>query len=135
MLIPLIDSAQQISDADIENVEKEIGGKFPSDFKNMYLSINGGNIDDSDESNSLLLAGFVPMKYGQIPMEQAYRELVEDFPTLKGKVPFAFDEGGNYFLLSVFGHDQGEIGLWIMDTEEYHIVSDSFSEFLTRLHT
>lgn len=135
MLIPLIDSAPQISNTDIEHLEKEIGGELPSEFKDIYLNINGGNIDDSEESNSLLLSGFVPIKYGQVPIEQAYKELVEDFPALKGKVPFAFDEGGNYFLLSTFGHDQGEIGLWIMDTEEYHIVSDSFSDFLARLST
>ncbi|WP_440778861.1 SMI1/KNR4 family protein [Pseudomonas syringae] len=133
MLIPLITSTPRISIADFDNLEKEIGGQLPPDFKDIYLSINGGNIDDSNDSNSLLLSGFLPIRYGQPPMKQAYKELIEEFPTLKGKLPFAFDEGGNYFLLSSFGHDQGEVGLWIMDTEEYHIVAESFSEFLVRL--
>ncbi|EEB56584.1 hypothetical protein PSPTOT1_2914 [Pseudomonas syringae pv. tomato T1] len=67
------------------------------------------------------------------PWSMAYRELIEDFPTIKEKPPFAFDEGGNYFLLSSFGHDQGEVGLWIIDTEEHHSVAESFSELLIRL--
>lgn len=61
----------------------------------------------------------------------AYNELVQDFPTLAGKVPFAFDEGGNYFLISVSGNDAGNVGIWIMDTEEYHIVADDFREFFS----
>nr|WP_161872490.1 SMI1/KNR4 family protein [Pseudomonas sp. SG-MS2] len=53
---------------------------------------------------------------------------------MKGRVPFAFDEGGNYFLLTLSGEEQGEVGLWIMDTEEYHVVADAFPEFLSRLN-
>ncbi len=74
-----------------------------------------------------------PIKYGRIPINVAYKELVEDFPKMKGRVPFAFDEGGNYFVLALSGEEQDEVGLWIMDTEEYHVVADTFPEFLNRL--
>lgn len=134
MLIPLINTEKEISCADLEFLEERLGGTLPPDFRRLYLSSNGGYIDDAQGGNDLLLAGFVPIKYGRIPMDIAYKELVEDFPQMKGRVPFAFDEGGNYFLLTLSGEAQGEVGLWIMDTEEYHVVADTFSEFLTRLN-
>ena len=115
-------------------MESSLGGTVPPNFRQLYLESNGGYVDDSQGGNTLLLAGFVPIKYGRIPMELAYKELVEDYPQMKGRVPFAFDEGGNYFLLTLSGGGQGEVGLWIMDGEEYHVVADNFSEFLCRLN-
>ncbi len=134
MSISLIDPGQELSNADLDSLEVLLGGKVPLEFRRLYLASNGGYIDDSQEGNALLLAGFVPIKYGRIPMELAYKELTRDFPQMKGRVPFAFDEGGNYFLLTLAEGEQGEVGLWIMDTEEYHVVADDFSEFLYRLN-
>lgn len=133
MLVLLVNAEKELSGADLDSLEGVLGGRLPLEFRQLYLSSNGGYIDDAQGGNGLLLAGFVPVKYGRIPMELAYKELVEDFPHLKGHVPFAFDEGGNYFLLTLSGAEQGEVGLWIMDTEEYHVVADTFSEFLCRL--
>ncbi|WP_233100430.1 SMI1/KNR4 family protein [Pseudomonas putida] len=134
MLIPLSDTEKAISCADLDFLEEVLGGRLPPEFRRLYLSSNGGYIGDAQGGNDLLLTGFVPIKYGRIPMDIAYRELVEDFPQMKGRVPFAFDEGGNYFLLTLSGEEQGEVGLWIMDTEEYHVVADAFPEFLSRLN-
>ncbi|MEB6587838.1 SMI1/KNR4 family protein [Pseudomonas asiatica] len=134
MLTSLIDSEQDLSGADLESLEVLLGGKVPLEFRRLYLASNGGYIDDSQGGNALLLTGFVPIKYGRIPMELAYKELIRDFPSMTGRVPFAFDEGGNYFLLALSEGEQGEVGLWIMDTEEYHVVADNFSEFLYRLN-
>ncbi|KQQ49283.1 hypothetical protein ASF84_23575 [Pseudomonas sp. Leaf127] len=133
MLPYLIESAPSLSAADINRFEQALDVGFPQAFRDFYLATNGGYIDDALNGNDLLLAGFVPIKHGRVPMEQAYRELVEDAPALAGKMPFAFDEGGNYFLLSLDGPDHGKIGLWIMDTEHYHEVAHDFSAFLDRL--
>lgn len=134
MLISLVDTEKELSCVDLDLLEGVLGGRLPPEFRRLYLSSNGGYIDDAQGGNDLLLAGFVPIKYGRIPMDMAYKELIEDFPQMRGRVPFAFDEGGNYFLLTLSGEEQGEVGLWIMDTEEYHVVADTFSEFLTRLN-
>lgn len=133
MLISLVGTEKELSCADLDFMEGILGGRLPPEFRRFYLSSNGGYIDSAQGGNDLLLAGFVPIKYGRIPMGIAYKELVEGFPQMKGRVPFAFDEGGNYFLLTVSGEELGEVGLWIMDTEEYHVVADTFSEFLTCL--
>ncbi|MBD8576536.1 SMI1/KNR4 family protein [Pseudomonas syringae] len=133
MLPYLIESAASLSKADIHSFEQRLEGRLPEAFRDFYLAINGGYIDDALNGNDLLLAGFVPIKYGRVPMEQAYSELVEDVPALVGKIPFAFDEGGNYFLLSLGDADHGTIGLWIMDTGQYHEVAHDFPAFLDRL--
>ncbi|MCI0915358.1 SMI1/KNR4 family protein [Pseudomonas putida] len=134
MLIPMISTEKEISSADLDLLEEVLGDRLPPEFRRLYLSSNGGYIDDAQGGNDLLLAGFIPIKYGRIPIDIAYKELVLDFPRMKGRVPFAFDEGGNYFLLTLSGEAQGEVGFWIMDTEEYHVVADAFREFLSRLN-
>ncbi|WP_122523820.1 SMI1/KNR4 family protein [Pseudomonas viridiflava] len=133
MLIPLVDSEAKLSNSEIDDFELALNAKLPSSFKDLYCAKNGGYIDDQKGGNSLLLAGFVPIKYGRLPIEQAYKELVDDYPSLVGRIPFAFDEGGNYFLLSIGNQNSGEVGLWIMDTEEYHLVASDFRSFLDRL--
>ena len=133
MLMALVGAEEKLFDGDLDALENALGGELPAEFRRLYLSSNGGCIDDAQGGNDLLLAGFVPIKHGRIPIDRAYKELVEDCPELKGKMPFAFDEGGNYFLLTLLGKEQGQVGLWIMDTDEYHVVSENFREFLGRL--
>lgn len=133
MSINLIDSELAISEVEIDELQAKLGGKFPQAFRRLYLARNGGFIGDKEDGNTLLLAGFVAIKFGRLPIDLAYRELISDYPHMHGKVPFAFDEGGNYFVFSLFGHAIGQVGLWVMDTEEYHVVADDFQEFLERL--
>lgn len=85
MLPYLIESAPSLSAADINRFEQALDVGFPQAFRDFYLATNGGYIDDALNGNDLLLAGFVPIKHGRVPMEQAYRELVEDVPALAGK--------------------------------------------------
>ncbi|MBF7144346.1 MULTISPECIES: SMI1/KNR4 family protein [Pseudomonas] len=132
MLINLKNSQPGLVIVDVNNLEEILKVKFPNDLVSFYLAQNGGDLEEN-EPNSLLLSGFVPIKYGEIPVELAYEELISDFPHLSGKIPFAFDEGGNYFLLETVGPDKGKIELWIMDTEELLSVAESFLEFLEEL--
>ncbi|MDK2355467.1 SMI1/KNR4 family protein [Enterobacter hormaechei] len=49
-------------------------------------------------------------------------------------VPFAYDDGGNSFLLSLKSDDSlGKVFVFLMDDKEVELVSGSFSEFLEEL--
>ncbi|EAN5126954.1 SMI1/KNR4 family protein, partial [Salmonella enterica] len=52
---------------------------------------------------------------------------------LKKMVPFAYDEGGNCFLLSLRDKDYGKVYIWLMDEKELAFVSESFDEFINEL--
>lgn len=71
MLTNFSETGPPISDAEILAIELLANGNFPSEFRNLYLSVNGGYLDDADGGNSLLLSGFVPIKYGRVPMEHS----------------------------------------------------------------
>jgi len=115
MLMALVDAEEKLFDGDLDALENALGSELPAEFRRLYLSSNGGCIDDAQGGNDLLLAGFVPIKHGRIPIDRAYKELVEDCPELKGKMPFAFDEGGIIFCLLCWEKNRGRsaCGLWI----------------------
>lgn len=49
-------------------------------------------------------------------------------------LPFAYDEGGNFFLLSLKeGNSFGEVFIFLMDEKELVTVADSFDEFIEEL--
>ncbi|MFW0767459.1 SMI1/KNR4 family protein [Trabulsiella odontotermitis] len=48
-------------------------------------------------------------------------------------IPFADNERGNCFLLSLRDIDYGRIYIWLMDEKELGFVSQSFDEFINAL--
>ncbi|MFW0767453.1 SMI1/KNR4 family protein [Trabulsiella odontotermitis] len=110
-----------------------VGKTFPDEFRDFYLENNGGYLPESVQPSPLLFSGFIPIKYGRVPIEKTYYDLVDDFPELKNMIPFADDEGGNCFLLSLRDKDYGRIYIWLMDEKELGFVSQSFDEFINAL--
>lgn len=81
-----------------------------------------------------MLGGFNPLKYGDLPIERLFGDLTESFGELRNMVPFAYDEGGNSFLLSIKQDDSlGKIFVFLMDEKELEFIADSFSEFIGEL--
>lgn len=81
-----------------------------------------------------MLGGFNPIKYGDLPIEQLYRDLLGSFAELRNMVPFAYDDGGNCFLLSLKPDDSsGKIFIFLMDEKTLEFVADSFAEFVEEL--
>ncbi|EDA2188095.1 SMI1/KNR4 family protein, partial [Salmonella enterica subsp. enterica serovar Montevideo] len=70
---------------------------------------------------------------GDLPIENIYSDLIDVFSNLKKMVPFAYDEGGNCFLLSLRDKDYGKVYIWLMDEKELAFVSESFDEFINEL--
>ncbi|MBT2342158.1 MULTISPECIES: SMI1/KNR4 family protein [Pseudomonas] len=133
MRLILEDSEHTISVQELNEFQEKFNVELPTAFRNFYLRHNGGNLSESSSENEFLLGGFTPIKYGEAPIETVYRDLTDDVPSLKGMIPFAYDQGGNSFLLSVKTDDFGNVYLYLMDEEDLAFVCESFEEFLTEL--
>lgn len=115
------------------NLKKIIKRPLPAQFKNFYLVNNGGYLPEDNSDNPFLLGGFIAIKYGRVPIEKTYERLINGFPELKEMIPFAYDDGGNCFLLSLKDNDYGKVYIWLMDEKELGFVSQSFDEFINAL--
>ncbi|MFZ4833158.1 SMI1/KNR4 family protein [Rouxiella sp. Mn2063] len=133
--MPLIleESESNLTPADLKQFEYENNVSLPEDFVTFYLNNNGGYLLESDDSNPFLLGGFLHIKYGRVPAEKHYHDLIEGFPELRGLIPFAYDDGGNLFLISTNLKDYGQVMVWLMDEKELDIVSGSFTSFIEEL--
>lgn len=133
MHLILEESEKKLSSDELNEFNRYFGGKIPLSFINFYIKFNGGYPPDNDVSNIFLLGGFNPIKYGELPIENVYSDLVDDFSNLEKMVPFAYDEGGNCFLLSLRDDNYGKIYIWLMDEKELVFISESFDDFIDQL--
>ncbi|ELY4483305.1 SMI1/KNR4 family protein [Cronobacter turicensis] len=129
----IVDSEIGLTQEDFVEVEKKFNWKFPKTFKEFYLNNNGGELADEYADNDFLLSGFIPFKHGSAPIERTYKDLVDDFPELKDFVPFADDQGGNCFLISMRKKDYGKVYIWLMDEKELAFVIDSFDALINEI--
>ncbi|WP_434563250.1 SMI1/KNR4 family protein [Pseudomonas sp. D2-30] len=133
MRLTLEESEHALSVQELNEFQEKFNVELPTAFRQFYLKHNGGDLAESNSENDFLLGGFTPIKYGQAPIETVYRDLTDDVPSLKQMIPFAYDHGGNSFLLSVKEADFGNIYLYLMDEEDLAFVCESFEEFLAEL--
>lgn len=133
MRLKLEDSGQALSVQELNEFQEKFHAELPTAFRQFYLKHNGGDLSDSNGENDFLLGGFTPIKYGEAPIETVYRNLTDSLPSLKNMIPFAYDYGGNSFLLSVKAEDFGNIYLYLMDEEDLAFVCESFEAFMAEL--
>ncbi|EJL01895.1 MULTISPECIES: SMI1/KNR4 family protein [Pseudomonas] len=133
MRLTLEESEQALSVQELNEFQEKFNVQLPTAFREFYLKHNGGDLSERCSENEFLLGGFTPIKYGNAPIEVVYRDLVDDIPSLKGMIPFAYDQGGNSFLLSLKEDDFENIYLYLMDEEDLAFVCESFEEFLAEL--
>ncbi len=127
-------SEHPLTPADLDELEKLYNWKFPESFRQMYLQYNGGYLPDEwMEHQDIIFGGFSSIRYGKSPAEEAYLNLIEDYPQFVNLFPFAYDQFGHDFLLSLRAEDHGTIYMFIMDGEDFFEVVDTFDEFLDLL--
>ena len=130
----LTGSENKLTVYEINAFNTSFDNHLPASFLDFYLKNNGGYPHKNEDGNPFMLGGFNPIKYGDLPIEQLYRDLVESFGKLRNMVSFAYDDGGNSFLLSLKSDDSlGKVFVFLMDDKEVELVSGSFSEFLEEL--
>jgi hypothetical protein len=135
---------QQLSPSDIQQVEQKIGISLPDDLQEHFLLHNGGQPNPryfSIGDDWIGVQQFLPMNTADrnSGFEQTYEDLVlstSEFPT--GYIPFAIDDGGDYFLYCM---KEDQFGKIFFNQSEFYddpnrvliFLSDSLSAFIGRL--
>ncbi|GAA2605054.1 hypothetical protein GCM10010399_40130 [Dactylosporangium fulvum] len=117
-------SAWSLTEGDIAAFSRSLDRPLPAAFIDHYLLVsNGGWFPDGVES-PLGVHGFHPITYGSLSIER----LIEDMGLRqRGEVPFAYDAGGNQFLLVLA---TGQVDRWFVDGGRREPTGLSIAEFL-----
>jgi hypothetical protein len=112
---------------DVRTVEEQVKIKLPDEVKSHYLAYNGGvpqrpcwQLEDGEFHR---VGVFLPMKYGLAggrTVETVYAKGTKGGYLTKDLIPFANDEGGNYFCFN----PHGEIFFYAMDIWDKNLSDD-----------
>ena len=132
-----IRTKQSVSNADLKNVEKILGFKFPKEFRNHYLSVNGGrperNLFKKDDV-IYVVSEFLPIKFGtkDYLFEDVNLHLKIEREILpQDLIAFADDPGGDFYCFN----KAGEIWIYRGDYSDdpdnaVTFLAKSLSEFI-----
>lgn len=128
---------KELTEAEILNFENLINTKLPNDFISHYLLYNGGYPPFEKVEgvkHQFTINGFMPIKYGSLPIEKVIEDYKKSGIFFENKIPFAYDNGGNIYLMASEQTDYGKVYIaeveFLNDENHEHLVSNSFSEFL-----
>ena len=134
--VKVIEFEQSISNKDINDFEKKYRISLPSEYIEFLKKNNGGvpickNWKNGDKE--LLVHGFYSLKYGELCLEDAFDDLINQDVIPSYLIPFAFDPFGNVFCISNDKTDLGTIYRWVHDTafDPIEEIAKSLNEFLT----
>jgi hypothetical protein len=135
-------TAQNLSAEDLKDFEVELNLSLPEDFKSHYLKYNGGYPPFEHVkgiNHEFTINGFIPIKYGLVPIEETISDYKKSGITFGKKMPFAFDNGDNIYLISLDNEDYGSIYLiesefLNVEDKKYYKVSNSFTDFLNSFY-
>lgn len=133
-------SEQQLTITELITFENSFSRNIPIDFKEHYLKYNGGyppyeNLKGLQ--NIFTINGFYPIKYGRLPIEKIIKDYKNSGIEFIDKIPFAYDNGGNIYLISIETNTYGYVYILEVDFLEeknYILVSKSFSDFLNSFY-
>ncbi len=128
---------KKLSKNDFVDLERIVGSTLPKEFIEHYMKYNGGSpTEELAEANPSPLHGFNSIKYGALSIETLLKDYAEQNIYFGKKIPFAYDAGGNLFVLSLEDDDTyGKvffIGHEFVSEQNYEFVSDSFTEFVNQ---
>src|SRR5262244_1765469 len=141
----LADTEKRLTDEEFSTFERLFPRQLPLSFKTHYMSDNGGAPYEEDVEAGkwgLPVHGFNPIKYGNLTIEKMVKRIEridsedDKFGTWAefSYVPFAFDQGGNTFFLSLRDSDYGSVYWLSHDGPRIGLISRSFEEFRRRLY-
>ncbi|WP_349975515.1 SMI1/KNR4 family protein [Pseudomonas sp. WHRI 8519] len=135
-MLDLEESESGIDMGDFSQIEYLAGAKLPPLFKKIYLKNNGGFPEATEvEGDQYVFSinGFNPIKFGNLPIEKLMQEYASQERSLEGYIPFAYDDGGNSFMLSLNKEDAGMVYLWLQDEKRLEKVCSRFDDFISSL--
>ena len=131
---------QKLTTEELAAFEQQYNITLPKAFKEHYLQYNGGyppyeNVKGT--KHLFTINSFYPIKYGVLPIEKIISDYEKSGIVFDDKIPFAYDNGGNIYLISVAQNTYGYI--YIIETEcaedkVFVLVSESFTDFLNSFH-
>jgi hypothetical protein len=127
---------KQLTELDLKNFEESLQIILPDDFKKHYLAYNGGYPPYEyvkGVKHIFTINGFNPIKYGLLPIEKIVADYKESGIVFEKKVPFAYDNGGNVFLIS----EEGPVYIIeaeFLEDKNFTLVSESFTDFLNSFY-
>lgn len=127
---------KQLTESDLKNFEESFKINLPDEFKNHYLTYNGGYPPYEyvkGVKNIFTINGFNPIKYGSLPIEQIIADYKKSEITFEKKIPFAYDNGGNVYLISEDGSVH-IIEAEFIEDKNYILVSESFKDFINSFY-
>lgn len=139
----MISVEKELTQEELCRLETEAEFSLPSDLRKFYAQHNGGIPEKKKFSKNELLYSvhkFIPiLSQAGEDLKTIYSEMVlEDNVFHINCIPFAIDEGGEYFLYSMDEESFGKIFFFDSDyfddpDESLILLSDSFTDFLTSL--
>jgi len=116
-----IGSSKQITQSDIEALEKRLNTSLPSSYRIFVLDVNGGRpnkIFFTKDGSEYVLNEFFPLFEGEMSFEGQFKDLKLDRNVLpKQLAAIADDAFGNLICISLSGDNKGGIYFW--DHENY----------------
>ena len=141
--LKFINCDKKISTTEIESVENKYNFKYPEEIKKHYLKCNGGYPNKElyeYDGEEYKINYFLSIGNKVNSFEKIYELLRSDDVFPSWLIPFADDEGGNFFAFSVLEKDYGSIYYY---SHEFELgedpalyvkkISDNFSSFLSNL--
>lgn len=99
--------SKELTDEDLNKVEKELNIKFPPPLYEFYKKINGGYPRKNcwkTENTIYIIGQILPIKYAlstsEVRLEDSYKILSKKNMLPEGFIPFAIDLGGNFFCIN-----------------------------------
>jgi len=129
----LYESDKPLSKKEIKDFENLIGFELPNSFKEFYFKANGGVLDPDRFFNGIHVQVFLPIKYGEDPIEEQMKYLVESKLLSVGYLPFAYSNGSARFCLDLRTENYGVVYLLRMDSYELEYIASDFALFLDGL--
>lgn len=141
-----LELSTKLTSEELKDMEDQIGVSFTQDFRNHYKKYNGGYPAKCNylwpNGDKTRINHFFSIKHkGFTQLEQVYMDLFvfeEILPI--GFVPFAADDGGDFFCISTLADTYNQVFFCDMhhydaeNVEDYFTpISDSFNDFVENL--
>ncbi|MCM1183211.1 MAG: SMI1/KNR4 family protein [Roseburia sp.] len=114
----VIRQCEEITEEDLQSLEREYNFKFPEDIKRFYMKYNGGRLERCcymAQEDAYVFSDFLSIKTGYSTLNDKMSSNYIDDWWPKELIPFGYDGGGNSFC---FHADSGQIYYIYEDTED-----------------
>lgn len=157
MAVTITDNEGPLAPSKLEAVEKQLGVRFPGDYKTYMLQYNGGRTEpdgfsitwseDQEAGEDWKTSVLSWLFFVLDDPDEDENLLTMNCETFSGRIPpdtiaIGCDAGGNLLLLALEGPYKGMVLFWVKDCEasdgarpgyeNIGVVADSFEDFLAK---